>query len=276
MDTIFSDMHIRVVGAQRTVLPEKYWERPLECDPFARFYVVNAGTGMTRVEGTLKRFTPDGIYIIPSHTEFQHVDSPGMDHYWIHFQALLPSGLSLFEVLDSDWEIPCGAIPDSAEKADRIVRLYNGSSFLDIIEARSILAEMVCQFLRASKTAWKTKPKDIQRFEPVLRYIEEHLTTQLTVDDLAGICHLQPQYFSEVFSRSFGQPPLRFVNQKRMERAQFFLVNSTISVKEIAHDLGYEDECYFSRMFKRLVGMNPTEYRKKRTLLAHRARPLDL
>ena len=56
--------------------------------------------------------------------------------------------------------------------------------------------------------------------------------------------------------------PLLYINKKRIEKAQLRLVTETTPIKEIAYQLGFEDQTYFNRIFKKSTGMTPTNYRK--------------
>ena len=103
-----------------------------------------------------------------------------------------------------------------------------------------------------------------QRFEPVLSHIDEHLDQPIELEDLAALVHLHPTYFANEFSRRFNVPPRRYVNQKRMERAQHLLHASAQPLQRIAAQVGYEDVYYFQRVFKKFVGVSPGAYRRMR------------
>lgn len=99
--------------------------------------------------------------------------------------------------------------------------------------------------------------------QQALAYMESHLFENISVADLAGRTGWSPAYFSKMFSRTLGCSPKRYVNQLRMEHASMLLLQETISIKEIAGRLRYENEHYFSRLFKQLKGVSPTVYREQ-------------
>ena len=70
-------------------------------------------------------------------------------------------------------------------------------------------------------------------------------------------------YFSNLFSKTFGIPPIKYVNQKKMNIAATMLAENKLSVKEIAYSLGYENETYFFRIFKKTFGITPSQYKNK-------------
>ncbi|MDW7650661.1 MAG: helix-turn-helix domain-containing protein [Bacillota bacterium] len=100
----------------------------------------------------------------------------------------------------------------------------------------------------------------------VIAYISNHYDKELTREKLAGIAGLSPGYFSYVFKQETGKSPICFVNEIRMEKAKELLVATNDPLKGIAESVGYKDEFYFSRIFKKTVGIPPTVYIKKNRL----------
>jgi AraC-like DNA-binding protein len=97
---------------------------------------------------------------------------------------------------------------------------------------------------------------------PVIEYVEEHMAERVRLADLARVAHLQPTYFSNLFSRLMGVAPMQFLVRRRIARAQAELWRGSRSIKQIAAGLGFVDEFHFSKTFKRLVGVAPSVYRK--------------
>jgi PAS domain S-box-containing protein len=102
------------------------------------------------------------------------------------------------------------------------------------------------------------------RMMPVIDHIRQNLRSQLTISDLARICHLSPSQTRRRFRNCFGQSPLQFILRLRVQAACNLLVNSTLSIGEVAERSGFPDQSYFTRQFRRIVGMSPRDYRKER------------
>ena len=68
-------------------------------------------------------------------------------------------------------------------------------------------------------------------------------------------------YFIRIFKQHFGMSPLQYINHKKMERAQLLLLTEDMTVKEVAFALGFNDHSYFIRLFKKITGRTPQEYR---------------
>ncbi|ANS76580.1 hypothetical protein AWM70_20005 [Paenibacillus yonginensis] len=95
-----------------------------------------------------------------------------------------------------------------------------------------------------------------------IAYIRNHLGEHLTLQQVAGFVHLNPNHFSEVFKRETGQGFSEFVIRERMQRAANILLTTQKKISEVAGEVGYEDIKYFSQQFKKMMGSTPTEYRQ--------------
>lgn len=103
---------------------------------------------------------------------------------------------------------------------------------------------------------------DQSAMQSVIDHINANLDKPLPVDDLAEVSGLSRAHFSRVFAESEGLPPAEFVLQQRMQRAAKLLTNAAfLPVKEVAILSGFDDANYFSKAFRRVYGINPTEFR---------------
>jgi AraC family transcriptional regulator len=93
-------------------------------------------------------------------------------------------------------------------------------------------------------------------------YIAEHLADEISLIDLANIAQLSPFHFARAFKRSFGEPPHRYLRDRRIELAKRLLESPTTSVAEIAQAVGFGDPASFTAAFRRSVGTTPTAYRR--------------
>lgn len=96
----------------------------------------------------------------------------------------------------------------------------------------------------------------------IARYVEEHVTEQISLAELAKLAELSIFHFSRAFKRSFGMPPHRYHTSRRIERAKILLAKPNQSVTEIALDMGFSDASSFTAVFRKLAGGTPTEYRR--------------
>lgn len=102
-----------------------------------------------------------------------------------------------------------------------------------------------------------------------LAYINERYTDSHEVADYAAVMNLSAGYLSEVIKAQSGKPPIAHIHERLMLEARRLLFHSELSVKEIAFELGFEDDSYFNRFFKRLNGQTPVAYRTDTRKMYH-------
>jgi AraC-like DNA-binding protein len=100
------------------------------------------------------------------------------------------------------------------------------------------------------------------RIERTIRYMQDHLDQSLQASDLAAVANLSLSHYFALFKRVMGCAPIDYFIRLRMKRACRFLETTALNVKEIAGALGYDDPFYFSRLFKSVNGMAPSDYRR--------------
>ena len=93
-----------------------------------------------------------------------------------------------------------------------------------------------------------------------MKYIESHYTSEISLEDVARHVGVSPQHFSKVFKRWTGINYVERIAQLRTEKAMQYLNAGDRTIKEICSLVGYKDPNYFSRIFKKMVGMTPSEY----------------
>ena len=97
----------------------------------------------------------------------------------------------------------------------------------------------------------------------VITYIESNMGLNIRVADLAAIVQLSSSHFSRAFRASFGQPPLAYVKALRMRYAQVIMVNTREPLSQVALGCGMSDQAHFTRVFRKIVGISPSVWRRQ-------------
>lgn len=96
-------------------------------------------------------------------------------------------------------------------------------------------------------------------------YLEAHYTEEISLEDVAEYVNISPQYFSKLIKKHTGLNFIDWLSMLRVNKAKELLANSNLTVKEVCYMVGYKDPNYFSRIFKKKIGLTPSEYIKKNT-----------
>jgi AraC family transcriptional regulator len=109
--------------------------------------------------------------------------------------------------------------------------------------------------LRGGLAPWQVKR--------VAGYIESNMDSRLRVAELACFVQLSTSHFSRMFNRSFGEPPFAYITRQRIRRAQVAMLSSADALSQIALDCGMCDQAHFTRVFRRIVGISPSAWRRQ-------------
>lgn len=122
-------------------------------------------------------------------------------------------------------------------------------------------------FLLISERQKKTvsishNPKSLEKMKTVLKYVEEHYTEKLTIDDMAKLTFYSKSHFMKFFKVHMGTGFTEYLNDYRLTMAARLLKSSDEFILMIAEESGFDNLSYFNRIFKRKYGVSPGSYRK--------------
>lgn len=100
-------------------------------------------------------------------------------------------------------------------------------------------------------------------FHRLLNYIQEHYAEPITLTEVAKRFHFNPSYLSSYFSANNSEGFSEYLNKIRVDKAKEMLVSTNESISEISDQVGYSDQSYFTKVFKKMTGISPSQYRKE-------------
>lgn len=123
----------------------------------------------------------------------------------------------------------------------------------------------ISQKLMNSVVLEKPKVRSERNVEmDVKKYIKDHMVDAITVTDIAEELHFNPQYLTRIFKNKTGMSILEYLTNERINTAKNILERTDIPIKSIAVMVGYEDYAYFTRVFKKEMGISPSQFRHQR------------
>lgn len=253
--------------------------------PFARIYYVTEGNAYVKLNGSEYPLTPGHLYLIPPFVLHDNICKETFTHFYVHvYEDSAINGYgSIFDNFDFPIQITSQEIDEvlfeRLVKMNPTLRLgnYNPESYNDDhslqrninmekerelgqrMETRAIILFFFSRFLFSA--AEKQNSHD-ERILNVIKYIASCLTDSgLEVIKLAEVACLSVNQFIRRFKKETGLTPLQFITNKRVEKAQILLMKREMDNKNVAYAVGYDDPAYFCKVFKRIVGVSPQQYR---------------
>lgn len=226
------------------------------------------GHGYAEIDGREVHLQKGEILIIPRDTEHTYwaADDDPWSIYWVHFLGD-----------DADYYVdrmprrgqPAPVAPDDQNEAVRLFRycldaLYEGYGQPTLIYAAQSVQHILSLLLYRNHALPTEQHRKNWRssLESIVEFMHEHLDEPLRLEDFAAEAGLSVSHFSELFRSQTGQSPMAFFIHLRMRLACRLLDLSDKPVKVVAIETGYRDPYYFSRVFKKAMGLSPEKYRE--------------
>ncbi len=252
--------------------------------PFARIYFVKGGKARTRIGNKTYDLEPGHLYLTPPFTLHDDECDSYFSLFYIHFYEKLINQESIFDKYEFPVEIE--ASPLDLALTERLLevnpnrhlshydpQLYDNpptfSQYIaenkklplhSITETQGILLQLMSKFLCLRKP--KTSDKD-DRINKCLQFIHENIDQYIPISQLANIACITDDHLIRIFKSEMNCTPLKYINMKKIEKAQLLLLTSDMSIRDISFELSMDNVSYFSKIFKQYMGKTPGEYRKE-------------
>jgi two-component system response regulator YesN len=177
-------------------------------------------------------------------------DNPDM--YPVHLRLLY------MDIINSIFK----ALPDSIRMdfSEEIYRFFDNVDKIHSLEEVSTwLQNTIKNLLSVLKKQSESKKKKV--VSVALQYIDEHYHEPISLTTIAGKLFHNASYFCKIFKDETGEPFQKYVMKIRIKKAKELLQNPLLKVYEVAKLVGYEDERYFTKIFKEFEGISPTQFR---------------
>ena len=130
--------------------------------------------------------------------------------------------------------------------------------------ARIFLTKLILKYGLKEEEYEFSKSFTARQYKQVLNYIAVNYGNNILLEDMAAKANLSPSHFSRLFKQTIGQSPYQFLMTYRVEQGKKLLDNSKVLMADIAFICGFSDQAHFSRVFKKIEGIAPKQYRRKK------------
>lgn len=262
------------------IRPYQYgWEKcaPLHSfGPFVRnhylFHYIISGRGMLyshSANGEIHEYSLEanqGFLICPGQINMYTADEKDPWKYvWIEFDGMRAEECLLLAGLKQDQPI---YQPQSIEAGELLQNrmLYfsenSAKSPMHLVGSLYLFLDELIEYSASKQSIDEKNTQDFYINEAVV-YIQQNYNRELTIDEVAGFCKLNRNYFSRKFKKMMGCTPQEFLIRQRLTNAAELMRLTDLPIKTIAAQCGYPNQFHFSQAFKKCYGLPPQEWRKQ-------------
>jgi AraC family transcriptional regulator, arabinose operon regulatory protein len=183
--------------------------------------------------------------------------------YWVHYAGELATGYTEFLGIDEP-VAPIGVHPRLLADFEALFALRNaGGNERAFIHAASVLKAMLTDIAVLTVAYGNSRGTRID-LDLIQQMMHRQLDRDLSLEDLAQVANLSKFHFIRKFKQLTGHAPIQHFIHLKMQHACQLLDTTQEPIKRIANRVGYNDPHYFSRLFKRVIGVSPQQYRQHR------------
>lgn len=220
------------------------------------YYIVNGNAYIITANNDKIVFEPGYWYLIPSGCSFVYGCDTSMEHLYFHLKLHDVDGLDLLSKFPS----PVRQKTNN-DKSDFFIGLLPSDNMLNSMKIHNEVYSVLISVLE--KYDLNLKNKELSPcVTKAIRYIKQHLSVQLQVDDIAKHAYVSRSTLTKKFNKELSMSIIDYIYNSIMFEAGQLLSNSNISVLAVSEKFGFSDQFYFSKRFKAKFGMSPREYRK--------------
>ena len=223
------------------------------------------GNGHVKTDKFYGPVTKGDVILLPSghpHHYWASDDNP-WTIYWVHFDGLQAN--QLIKELDFDAEQVVASIgqqPLLASDFNRLLSLRQSGYRQTVFNYAAALTRQILYFLALQIRSSNTLRRHNFNLDELRSLMLENIEGDLDLDTMAACAQLSRHHFADKYKKLTGISPVKHFIHLKMERACYLLDTSNNSAKQVSAHLGYTDPLYFSRLFKKVIGISPSAYRK--------------
>lgn len=232
-------------------------------EEFAMILYMHQGYATHTFNGKTSVFSPGDIFIYPpkSYIDIYYHPDKTNERYYIFFDGCdldeLLSGLNLSYGL-----YHINNFMSFIDATLKIIDDFREVGFKNNVYRKALFLGILTK-IKESISAPLNNPYSIAIIPAIQHMNNNYKNKFLPLDKYASMCNLSKSTFIRYFHMIKNTTPAKYFTQLKIDNAQLLLINSNISISEIAYSHGFDDPLYFSRLFRNITGFSPTEYRKK-------------
>lgn len=264
LKNLLSNMQVNVKFADYT----KCWNdwHGFDCIPdYNKFYFILEGEGWLRIDDVDYYPLSGQLFLMPAGIKqsYSTKNKNTFLTYWCHFTANL-GGIDLFNIIKTPYFLNVDNMPLVTYLFRAMTDSFKNDDPSGLLNTKSAIYAIIAYYLENTplENIHSFNSPTAEKLKTILVYIENHLSQDITIEELAKTVYLHPNYFIRLFKKHMGNSPMQYISRVRLEKACQLLSSTNKPIKEVAFETGFKDLFYFSKSIKNHTGFSPTEYRR--------------
>ena len=223
------------------------------------------GKGWCEISGTRHDIGDGDLLVIPPGTPhtYEADELRPWTIFWVHVKgdniSLLLSELG---TTAANPMLHLGESPEVLALFEELLDVVeHGYAASRLLYASQILGHLIGLMIWDCRRNSRDPLDTTQKVAESITYMKQHLDQRVTAASLAALANLSESHYRSVFKRQIGYAPIDYFIRLRMHKSCQLLDTTNMNIKEIATTVGYDDALYFSRVFRSVVELTPTQYR---------------
>jgi AraC family transcriptional regulator, arabinose operon regulatory protein len=244
-----------------------YRERPGGADEHILIFCVD-GEGWCEIDGARLKIAPDEAVIIPQGTPhiYGAAEQKPWTIHWAHFVGTA-ADFFVYYLPEGEYKLPVDP-QGSAAIQDLFAECYDsfigGFVLYRLVYCAHVLHHLLGRlFFNNSAFSPSQRTSRFHSLEATLSFLHQNITRNLALGEMAEHAGLSVSHFSFLFKQQTGYSPMDYFIRLKVQHACTLLALTGKTVHEVAYEIGYDDPYYFSRIFKKVMGMSPRQYRRQ-------------
>ncbi|MEG1545443.1 MAG: AraC family transcriptional regulator, partial [Tannerellaceae bacterium] len=267
-DPLSAPLHITDIGYYPKA-EHHFREREIAIPQYVFIYCIE-GEGWFKLHDISCKVTKNQYFILPAGVPHQYGSDENKPWtiYWIHFKGKLAhqfaAGLSQpMDINPSIYSRISGRI-DLFEEIFHTLEM--GYSHENVLYACSVFYHFLgtLRYLQQYRNAIRSESDENDLVTAAIHFMKENIEKKLTLAELAKHIGYSSSHFSILFSQRTGYSPISYFNQLKIQQACHLLDFTDMKINQVCFKIGIDDSYYFSRLFTKIMGVSPREYKKEK------------
>jgi len=266
---LWNQASIKVIDVRRTIMEPGEMLRSYRL-PSSTFIYTIRGSAQVWMDGNASFV--DRFHVLHGgkgmclDIEAQHF----FEYYMIFYKAVLalPARQPLVKLteMNNPFQLQFSFAPDYPiplyHQVERMEKEWLQPSLMEKLHIKVLFYQFVYELLNQMNQQG-IQGKKVDLVSQAMRYLQENYADRVTLDELAELLDCSVSYLSRKFKQTVGKSPIDYMIALRIDKAKELLLNTDATLQEIAESVGFSDDSYFNRMFKKHVGLSLGQFKAK-------------